>query len=114
MSSALRPDVVDDEALPGLAGERTDLAWSRSGLAVITCAGAILKRILTGFDSVTARVVVFGLLVSGGVAWVAALGHARTVARTTIEGRAVADPRVLATTAYGTSALALAALVQSW
>jgi uncharacterized membrane protein YidH (DUF202 family) len=114
VTDALRPDVVDDEDLPGLAGERTDLAWSRSGLAVVTCAGAILKRILTSFESSTARVVVFGLLVSGGAAWMAAMGHARTVARTTIEGRAVANPRILRTTAYGTSALAGAALVLSW
>ncbi len=111
MNDALRPDVVDDEALPGLAGERTDLAWSRSGLAVITCAGAILRRILDSFESVTARFLVFGLLVSGGAAWMAAMGHARIVARTTMEGRSVANPRVLATTAYGTTALAVAALV---
>ncbi len=114
MSESLRPDVVDDEELPGLAGERTDLAWSRSGLAVVTCAGAILKRILTNFDSVTARIAVFALLLSGGAAWMAAMGHAQAVARTTIEGRAVANPRVLATTAYGTTALAVAALVLSW
>jgi uncharacterized membrane protein YidH (DUF202 family) len=106
--------VPDDEELAGLAGARTDLAWSRSGLAVVTCAGAILKRILTTFESVSARLAVFGLLIAGGAAWMAAMGHARTVARGTIEGRPVANPGVLATTAYGTAALALAALVLSW
>lgn len=105
------PNVGDDEETPGLAGERTDLAWSRSGLAVVTCAGALLKRILTEFDSISARLAVFGLLIAGGLAWIAALGHARSVARSTIEGRLLADAHVLRVTANGTSALALAAIV---
>lgn len=107
-------DLAEDEELPGLAGERTDLAWSRSGLAALACVGALLKRILTTFDSVSARLLVLALLAAAGVAWLAALGHARAVARGTLEGRPVADPRVLATSAYGTAALALAALVLSF
>ena len=106
--------VVDDEELPGMAGERTDLAWSRSGLAVFTCAGAILKRILTGFDSVSARAVVVGLLVAGAAAWLGAMSHARAIARTTIEGRALANPDVLRATAYGTAALAAASIALAW
>jgi uncharacterized membrane protein YidH (DUF202 family) len=101
----------DDEELPGLAGERTDMAWSRSGLAVVTCAAALLKRILTQVESATGRWWVFGLLLAGGAAWVAALAHARTVARSTIEGRLLADERVLRTTAMGTAALGGAALL---
>lgn len=103
--------VADDEDLPGLAGERTDLAWSRSGLAVVTCAGAVLRRILTEFDRVSQRLLVFSLLVAGGVAWIAAIGHARAIARSTIEGRSLADASVLRVTALGTTALAIGSLV---
>lgn len=112
MSRTREPgEVLEDEQTPGLAGERTDLAWSRSGLAVVTCAGAILRRLVTSFESVSARLVVFGLIAVGGVAWMAAMAHARAVARSTIEGRIVADARALRVTAYGTTALAVASLV---
>jgi len=30
---------------PGLAAERTDIAWARSGLAILTCLAAVLKRV---------------------------------------------------------------------
>lgn len=30
---------------PGLAAERTDIAWARSGLAVVVCLAAIMKRV---------------------------------------------------------------------
>jgi uncharacterized membrane protein YidH (DUF202 family) len=103
--------VADDEQTPGLAGERTDLAWSRSGLAVVTCAAAIVKRVLTSFDTVSARIVVFGLIIAGTAAWVIALGHARAVVRSPIEGRPINDAHALRVTAYGTAALAGAALV---
>lgn len=102
--------VLEDEETPGLAGERTDLAWSRSGLAVVACAAAILKRVLTEFDHVSHRALVFGLLAAGAVAWVGALAHARALARSTIEGRTLADARALRVTAYGTTVLGAGAL----
>ncbi len=103
--------VLDDEDTPGLAGERTDLAWSRSGIAVLTCSAALLRRIATELDSVSAGFVVFGLIAGSVVAWIAAMGHARKIARSTLEGRLMADRRALRTTAYGTSALATASLL---
>lgn len=102
---------LDDEEVPGLAGERTDLAWSRSGLAVVTCAAAIVKRIVAGDESVSARVFVACALAAGGLAWFAALWHARVVAHSAISGRSLADGRVLRVTAFGTAGLAAAALV---
>jgi hypothetical protein len=30
---------------PGLAAERTDIAWARSGLAVVVCLAAIMRRV---------------------------------------------------------------------
>ena len=29
----------------GLAAERTDIAWARSGLAIVTCLAAVLRRV---------------------------------------------------------------------
>jgi hypothetical protein len=43
---------------PGLAPERTDLAWNRSGLAVVACVAVLLRRIwpIHGADEVVALV----------------------------------------------------------
>jgi uncharacterized membrane protein YidH (DUF202 family) len=39
-------DLDGDGSLdPGLAAERTDIAWSRSALALVTCTAAVLKRV---------------------------------------------------------------------
>ncbi len=34
-----------EERDPGLAAERTEAAWSRSGLALVVCIAAIMKRV---------------------------------------------------------------------
>jgi uncharacterized membrane protein YidH (DUF202 family) len=111
VSAAPGPWPADDEDTPGLAGERTDLAWSRSGLAVLAVVGAILKRVLETLEATEAQVVVAGLLVAGGVGWMLALGHARLIAATTLAGRAHADPAKLRAVAWSTTALAAGALV---
>lgn len=103
--------VPDDEETPGLAGQRTDLAWSRSGLAVLAAVGAIAKRIFDTREDVRGQFVVFVLLVGGGVAWAIAVAHARVVAATTLAGRLHADAEKLRYVALGTTALALGALV---
>lgn len=100
----------DEEEVPGLAGERTDLAWSRSGLAVLACAATVLKRVLDDVDDLTAPTVVLGLIAGGACAWVLAMLHARSVAATTLSGRRLADPRALRLVASGTVALAVGAL----
>jgi uncharacterized membrane protein YidH (DUF202 family) len=102
--------VPEDEDTPGLAGERTDLAWSRSALAVLAAVGAVVKRLLETAGDVRAEVVVLALLAGGLVAWALAVAHARTVAETTMTGRMLADPRRLRWVATGTTALAFGAL----
>ena len=34
---------LEESPTPGLAGERTDLAWNRSGLALLACGIAVAK-----------------------------------------------------------------------
>lgn len=38
-------EVSPDEEAVGLAAERTDIAWSRSALALVTCAAAVLRSV---------------------------------------------------------------------
>ncbi len=101
----------DDTEIPGLAGERTDMAWSRSGLAVLSCLAAIAKKALGKFDAVSGSLVIVAALAVGIGGWSVGLVWARFIARDTLEGRAVANPRTLAITAYATTALGIAAIV---
>ena len=103
--------IPEDEETPGFAGERTDLAWSRSGLAVLAAVGALAKRVLDTRHDVKASFVVGLCLVAGGIAWGLAVAHARVLARTSMEGRIHADAQKLRFVAIGTTALAIGALV---
>jgi uncharacterized membrane protein YidH (DUF202 family) len=103
----LAPDDVD---VPGMAGERTDLAWSRSGLALTVAAAAVLRRLWVQTDGPTGRVIVFSLLGAGALCWCTALWWARVAARPTLEGRSVAR-RDLRRVTFGTVVFAVAALV---
>ena len=104
-------EVGDDQDVKGLAGERTDLAWSRSGLAVLVCLAAVVKRILPEFSTLDARVVLIAALLICGFAWAFGLFWARAVASTTLTGRRIADPRTMRAVATGTAALGVAAIV---
>ena len=94
-----------DEDGGGLAAERTDLAWNRSGLALLACGAAVLK----GFPptGLSARHVVgLVILVLGGSTWV--LGACDSRRRM---ARVVATPRNLLPVALGTSVVGAAILV---
>jgi uncharacterized membrane protein YidH (DUF202 family) len=96
---------------PGLAAERTDLAWSRSGLALGACGVIVLK----GLPSITGnpREPVIGavILLLGAITW--GLGYWSSHQRRPTPGRVrpVATWWDLAPAAYGTAAVAAAALV---
>ncbi len=104
---------TDDPEVPGLAGERTDLAWSRTALSVVVAGAALLRRVWQDVDTDNGRVVVFTLLGVGLAAWVTALTWAHGAARSTIEGRQVASSAVLRRVALGTLLYCVAALVLS-
>jgi len=99
------PEFVDR----GLARERTDLAWNRSGLAVLACIAVLLRRIwpLHGTD----QVVALASVSAGGVVWALALSVGRSVSgRKSGEPGLLSPARARAITA-ATLALALAAFV---
>jgi uncharacterized membrane protein YidH (DUF202 family) len=95
-----------------LAGERTDLAWTRSGIAVAVCIAVLLRRIwpIDRADHLLA----VGLIAVGSLAWAVALLLARRIARTTHQGRDVMDGRTLKLISGGTFVLGLGAFVLAW
>ena len=110
---AARDSAPDDEAVPGLAGQRTDLAWNRNALSLAVAAAAILRRVYADVDDLSAQVIVFSLLAGAALVWLGAVTWASAVSRHGIEGRRVADPRQLRRVTIGTLLLALSALVLS-
>ena len=59
---------LDADRAPGVAAERTGLAWSRSGLALLACL-AILARRFFPLDTRADHVAAFLLLGVGGLGW---------------------------------------------
>jgi uncharacterized membrane protein YidH (DUF202 family) len=101
--------IVEDEELPGLAGERTDLAWTRIGLSVLAAVGAILKRVVHGFDLKSASAIALALVVGSVGALSATLVFSETSAEVARPGQSSVSPRRLRRVAYGTAAFAVAA-----
>jgi hypothetical protein len=97
-------DPVDE----GLTQERTDLAWNRSGLAVVTCIAVLLRRIwpLRGADHIVALVCIS----AGAFAWAMAMSLGRIVGSRTNEKRWRLSQSRATVITVGTLALALAAV----
>jgi uncharacterized membrane protein YidH (DUF202 family) len=101
----------DDEDVDGLAGERTDLAWSRSGLAVLAATAAILKLVVRDRPGGVGAAAVYLSLFLGALAWGAVMLHAQFVARSAIEGRRVSSRRRFELITVGTASFGAAAIV---
>lgn len=67
MASPENVEVLDGDRDPGLARERTELAWGRSGLSVLVCAAALFKHLYEEGSSLA--VVLTALLVLGAATW---------------------------------------------
>ena len=108
-----RPEPLDDEHVIGSEVARTDLAWSRSGLALTVAAAAILKVVVHVSDYRESVVILVGLAAIG-IVWAFMFAHGRVVAADTIEGRLHHSQRKLRFVALVTVAFSVTALVISF
>lgn len=92
-----------------LARERTELAWNRSGLAVVACIAVILRRVwpLRGTD----QIVALACISAGAVVWAVALTAGRALSRRTSQDRGPISQWRAAAITVGTLAIALTAFV---
>jgi uncharacterized membrane protein YidH (DUF202 family) len=104
-------DEMLEEDEEGLAAERTDLAWGRSGLAVMGCGVAILRG-LPALDAHPAQPVAGAvILMMGGVVWMIGLYAARKRRTEVGEWRPAAQLAELGPIGLGTAAVGLAGAV---
>jgi uncharacterized membrane protein YidH (DUF202 family) len=98
----------EDTTDSGLARERTELAWSRSGLAVAVTVAVTLRRLwpLTGDKAVVGLV----LIAVGAAVWVVGMQLGRR-ARTLNDGTGVLATSTFRMLTAGTIILALAGFV---
>ena len=105
------PDGADYERDPGLAAERTELAWGRSTLAMFAVGAAIVKgvpRVTGNASHPIAGIIIFAL---GALVWLAGAPYARARVRSVHGHRPPAEHRGLAALAFGTAAVGVAAMV---
>jgi uncharacterized membrane protein YidH (DUF202 family) len=103
-------DPRDDEEIFGDERARTDLAWSRSGLALTVAAAAVLKVIV----NVGARgqpVVVWLLIAAVAVGSLLTLAYGHFVAGPALAGRSHAHEARIRAVAIATTLFALFALL---
>jgi uncharacterized membrane protein YidH (DUF202 family) len=94
----------------GLAAERTDLAWNRSGLALIACGAAIMRGLARPHLSHAVLAAGVLVLVLGGAVW--ALGGIQARRRVTHDrARSRADVADLMPIAIGTATVGVAAFI---
>jgi uncharacterized membrane protein YidH (DUF202 family) len=100
----------EEGPVPGLAAERTDLAWNRSGLSLLAC-GVVVARGLRFPVAEPAHVVIgVVILVLGGFTWMSGGWQARRRARGG-HAREAATAADLRPVAIGTAAVGVAAFV---
>ena len=78
------PD-VSEERDRGLAVERTDLAWNRSGLALLACLAIVARRFFP-LDTRVDHVAAYLLLGLGGLSWAFGLLLGRRAAESARHG----------------------------
>src|SRR6516164_4783037 len=88
---------------PGLAHERTLLAWNRSGLAVIVCIAVLLRRVWP--LSSIGRDVALGLIAAAAIMWAIVL-FMLSASRSGRTGPLLLGARVFSLMTAGTLALA--------
>jgi hypothetical protein len=101
--------VVEDEELPGLPGERTELAWNRVGISMVAVSAVILKRVVRGFDLESAAAIAIAIVIATAVAASALVVYAQTLADTRHATAGIESARRLRRVAYGTATFGVAA-----
>jgi uncharacterized membrane protein YidH (DUF202 family) len=87
---------------PGMARERTVLAWSRTGLSFLALGGVVVRvDLLTGLTVVAL----------GGAVWLIGYFHHRSMWVAARPAQWLTRPRTLRLVAVGTAAVALVTLV---
>jgi hypothetical protein len=113
VTDASHEEPRDDEELFGEARARTDLAWSRSGLALTAAAAAVLK-VMLNVGARQAPAVVGLVIAAVAVGWLLTLAYGHFVAGPALAGRAHAQERIravaVATTLFALFALLIAML----
>lgn len=97
---------------PGLAAERTELAWGRSALSLLACGAAVARGVpeITGHE--TQPIVGVVILVLGGIVWSAGVPLARQRAKASVAGlRRPAQMHELLPLTIGTAFVGAAGLV---
>jgi uncharacterized membrane protein YidH (DUF202 family) len=110
--SELDSGPVGYERDPGLAAERTELAWGRSALSLIACGAAVLRgaEAVTGDDK--QPVVGIAMLAFGGLVWLSGVPLARRRAKAAATGtRTPARQHELVPLAFGTALVGAAGLI---
>jgi uncharacterized membrane protein YidH (DUF202 family) len=102
--SGQEPDGRD----PGLAAERTDLAWDRSGLSLLAVGGAILRGIDRPPLSSPNTAIGISVMVLGACAWSLGAWQARRARRRGDRRTTASD---LAPVSFGVAAVGVAAFV---
>ncbi len=96
---------------PGMAAERTDLAWSRSGLALGACGLVVLKGLPTVTGAGGQPLLGAIILLLGGVTWGLGRWSAQRRRPSAGQPRRVATWADLAPAAFGTAAVGIAGLL---
>jgi len=88
---------------PGMAAERTDLAWSRSGLSLGACGLIVLRGLPSVTGSPSRPAIGLVILVLGAATWALGYWSAHQRRPSASRPRPVAIWRDLAPAAYGTA-----------
>jgi putative membrane protein len=106
-------DHAPDAREPGLAAERTDLAWNRSGLALLACGAAVLRGFppanFSARHAVGAVILVLGAFTWALGAYEARRRRSRPGVPRPVARRADLLPVCLGSAAVGAAAFVLAA-----
>lgn len=99
---------IDDDWDEGLAPERTQLAWGRTGLAMVVAVGVLARRVWTLHGGVgVAALVVVGI---GALVWMVGMRESRRL-EVTMEPHGLTGRHTLRLVTVGTVLLAVGGLV---